>query len=99
MPYAELATDPPTFLIFEDPEYARLYQESQRETAAYYLARKSMTAKEFRNDPEMQARMQRLQSLMDQLERPVNSVEKEPWRELTPGRGNGAGKQSEKMAH
>ena len=63
------------FLIFENPGYARLYQEYKRETAAYYLARKSMTAKEYGNDPEIQKRMQRLQSLMDQLEEPANSVE------------------------
>jgi len=72
-------------LILQDPAYARLYHDFKEETAAYYAARGSMTAKEYGNHPEMRRLMSRLQSLMDQLEAPVNAVEVELWRGLIPG--------------
>jgi len=78
-------------LILENPQYARLYQECERETAAYYLAG-GMAAKEYGNNLEMQKRLKRLQSLMDQLEAPADSVEVELWREIVPGPANRARK-------
>ena len=75
-------------LILENPQYGRLYQECERETAAYYLAG-GMAAKEHDNNLEMQMRLKRLQSLMDQLEAPADSVEMELWREIVPGLLNG----------
>jgi hypothetical protein len=78
-------------LILENPQYARLYQECEREMAAYYLAG-GMAAKEYGNNLEMEKRLKRLQSLMDQLEAPADSVEMELWREVVPGLVNGARK-------
>jgi hypothetical protein len=78
-------------LILENPQYARLYQECERETAAYYLAG-GMAAKEYGNNLEMQKRLKRLQSLMDQLEAPADSVAVELWREIVPGLANRARK-------
>ncbi len=78
-------------LILENPQYARLYQECEREMAAYYLAG-GMAAKEYGNNLEMQKRMKRLQTLMDQLEAPADIVEIKLWREIVPGLANGARK-------
>jgi len=51
-----------------------------------------MAAKEYGNNLEMEKRLKRLQSLMDQLEAPADSVEMELWREVVPGLVNGARK-------
>lgn len=79
------------YLILENPQYARLYQECEREMAAYYLAG-GMVATESGNNLEMEKRLKRLQSLMDRLEAPADSFEMELWREVVPGLVNGARK-------
>jgi hypothetical protein len=79
------------FLIIEDPQYARLYQECELETAEYYLAG-GLAAKAYGENLEMQKRLRRLQSIMDQLEAPADSVEINLWREIVPGLANGARK-------
>ncbi len=79
-------------LILENPEHARLYQEYERATIAYYSARALMSANQFGKDPAMQGHMKRMKTLLDQLEAPADAVEMELWRELVPGVANNEGR-------
>ncbi len=77
------------FLALENPEYARLYSERDREAAEFLVS-----GQESRNraalDKMIRERAARLQSMYDKIEGPAEAAKLEIWRELRSGHRKGA---------
>jgi hypothetical protein len=74
--------------VLRDPEYLRLYIELDKELASYCSALNGRYSQGL--DQEAQIHLQRIDSLVDKIEKPVVAAEAEIWRELAAGRGANA---------
>jgi hypothetical protein len=67
--------------VFGDREFLMLYQDLEREAGEYQVC----LAGRDRHDEELELRLNRIQRLSREFERPAQSVELEIWRELLNG--------------
>lgn len=67
--------------VLADPNYLRLYTELDRELSSYCSRRNTRKGQDL--DQEEQKQLERIDILVNEIERPVVTAEAEIWRELT----------------